>query len=72
MKERLREGVAGALWGAFIGGLAGLGVCVWVLTGTPFFPGDTILIGTAACGTLGFVIGEPFRRWIEDHWGWFT
>jgi Mg/Co/Ni transporter MgtE len=55
-----REGAKGLLVGSFLGGLAGLGVCMWLIDGTLHFPGDTMLFGALICGVLGFLYGQRF------------
>lgn len=72
MTHRIGNGIMGAAWGVLIGGLMGLGVCMFIIDEPPFFPGDTIVIGAAACGVLAFFIGEPFLVWIKDNWWDFT
>ncbi len=62
------EGLKGLLFGGLIGGLAGLGVCVWLISGTLLFPGDTILAGALICGVLGFLYGEVFLDWLRNNW----
>lgn len=66
--EKLGDGFAGALWGVFFGGLAGLGVCIWAIDTPPLFPGDTVVIGAALLGLLGFVFGRPLLDLIGEHW----
>lgn len=65
MDEDIGDGCLGIVLGAIVGGLLGLGVCVWFLTETWLFPGDTILIGATACGCLGFWLGEPFLEFLK-------
>jgi hypothetical protein len=72
MNQQLKDGFIGALWGVLIGGLGGLGVCIWLIDDPPFFPGDTIAIGACICGFLGFFIGEPFLEWMKENWHWFS
>jgi hypothetical protein len=63
----------GALIGAGIGGLGGLGACLWFIPDEwNLFPGDTILAGAVIFGTLGFAFGESFIDWLKEHWHWFT
>jgi hypothetical protein len=66
-----RNGFKGLFVGAFLGGFAGLGVCMWIIEGTWLFPGDTILIGAVVCGILGFLFGQRFFDWLSDWWHWF-
>jgi len=62
-----------ALIGGGIGGLAGLGACMWLIPEEwTFFAGDTILAGSVVCGLLGLIYGESFTNWLADHWDWFT
>lgn len=62
------QGLKGLLVGAPLGGLAGLGVCMWFIDGTLLFPGDTMLSGAILCGVLGFLYGETFFQWLKDNW----
>ncbi|MBX7168312.1 MAG: hypothetical protein K1X74_18395 [Pirellulales bacterium] len=68
----MNDSVRGVLVGALIGALAGLGACIWILPETPFFPGDTILIGAVVCGVCGHRWGDSFFDWLRDHWHWFV
>ncbi len=68
MFYRWRDGLIGACWGILIGGLGGVGVCTLLLTETLFFTGDTVLIGAAIFGVLGFLYGEPFLDWVKEIW----
>lgn len=71
MLERLLDGLYGLLAGAFMGALAGLGVCVWIFDEPIFFQGDTILAGGCICAVLGFTYGESFFDWLRENWWWF-
>jgi ABC-type nitrate/sulfonate/bicarbonate transport system permease component len=62
------QGLKGLLVGVPLGGLAGLGVCMWLIDGTLLFPGDTMLFGAILCGVLGFLYGETFFQWLKDNW----
>lgn len=62
------EGAKGLWVGALLGGLAGLGVCMWIIDGTLLFPGDTMLFGAIICAVLGFLYGETFFDWLKDNW----
>ena len=56
---RIGSSLSGALAGAAIGGLAGLGACAWWLTGPPWlFPGDTIAAGALLVGWIGWRYGR--------------
>lgn len=63
--------IAGVLLGALVGGGIGLGACIYVIEGTLFFTGDTVLFGALICGTLGFYLGEGFIEWLKENWWWF-
>ena len=65
------EGAKGLWVGALLGGLLGLGVCIWLIEGTLLFPGDTMLIGAVVCGLGGFLCGDSFFEWLKDHWHWW-
>ena len=65
------QGAKGLGVGALLGGLMGLGVCMWIIEGTWLFPGDTILIGAILCGLAGFLFGQTFFEWLKVHWHWF-
>ena len=64
------EGAKGLIVGTILGGLGGLGACIWLIPGTLFFPGDTMLFGAVICGALGFLIGEAFFEWLKERWYW--
>ncbi len=68
MSEDLIDGIKGLVVGAILGGLAGLGVCFWLLAETPFFPGDTIVAGALICG---YRWGDDFFDWLNDYWHHF-
>lgn len=72
MRDQILDGLKGAFWGVLIGGLSGLGVCIWLIDEPILFPGDTIVIGALICGGLGFVLREAFLEWIKDNWWWFS
>ncbi|MEZ6061965.1 MAG: hypothetical protein R3C19_16595 [Planctomycetaceae bacterium] len=58
--------------GGFIGATMGLGVCVYLLSFTILFPGDTIVAGAIICGTFGFIYGEPFLDWLLENFRHFV
>ena len=66
------EGAKGLWVGALVGGLVGLGACMWIIEGTLLFPGDTILFGAIICSVLGFLMGETFFEWLKERWHWFV
>lgn len=68
----MANAVKGLIVGAFLGGLAGLGACVWLIPVTLFFPGDTILAGAIICGACGYIWGDSFFDWLSEHWYWFS
>lgn len=68
----MRDAIKGTLAGGFLGALAGLGVCMWLIPGTLLFVGDTIVIGALVGGVAGFVWGDDFFDWLKQNWGWFT
>lgn len=70
-RHDLGNAISGIIYGAPIGGLMGLGICVFIIDGTWFFPGDTILMGATVCGVLGYFFGEPFIEWLKEHWSDF-
>ncbi len=67
----MRDAVKGLILGAFLGGIAGLGACIWLITETLIFPGDTMVAGALICGVCGFVWGDEFFEWVRDHWPHF-
>ena len=67
----MSNALTGMFLGALIGGSLGLGLCVFVIDGTLWFPGDTIVAGALICGTLGFVLGEDFIDWLKENWSSF-
>lgn len=69
--DHIENIVVGTLLGALIGGGLGLGVCIYIFDEPPFFAGDTILIGAATCGTLGYFLGNGFIEWLKENWWWF-
>ena len=68
----MASAIKGLFIGSLIGALAGLGTCVWLITETLLFPGDTMLFGAVVCGTCGFIWGESFIEWLKEHWHHFT
>lgn len=66
------DAIKGLFIGAILGGLAGLGACIWLIPGTLLFPGDTMVAGAAICGTCGYVWGDEFFEWLKEHWQQFT
>ena len=69
---QISDALKGAVYGAALGGLGGLGACMWLIPDDlSLFPGDTILIGAIICGFLGFIFGERFFDFLSDHWHWF-
>jgi hypothetical protein len=62
------HGAKGLLYGGLMGGMMGLGVCMYLIEGTWLFPGDTIAIGALVCGILGFLFGEVFIDWLKANW----
>jgi hypothetical protein len=64
----MADAIKGVLVGVLFGGLSGLGVCVFLIEGTLFFPGDTIAIGAVSCGLLGYFLGDTFFEWLRDNW----
>ena len=65
------DALKGMIYGALFGGGGGLGYCIWVLEGTLFFPGDTMLVGAAVFGALGFFMGDRLLEVIREYWHWF-
>ncbi len=65
------DGIKGLFVGAILGGLVGLSVCVWLLSETLFFPGDTMVVGALICGYCGFRWGDDFFDWLKDYWHHF-
>jgi len=47
------DGIKSLFVKAILGGLAGLGICVWLLAEAPFFPGDMLVAGALICGLCG-------------------
>ena len=70
--EFVLQSLRGLIFGAVLGALAGLGVCVWLLAETLFFPGDTMVAGALICGVAGYIWGDEFFEWLDNHWHWFT
>ncbi len=44
-------------------------VCAYLISESPFFPGDTMLIGAVVFGCLGYVYGH---RFIDIVWNWLS
>ena len=68
----MNDAIKGALLGGFLGALAGLGTCIWIIPSTWLFPGDTILIGAVVFGVCELLFGDQFFDLVRDHWWWFT
>lgn len=66
--RRIGDGIKGMLAGVVFGAGGGLGVCVWLIDGNLLFPGDTMLVGAAVCGFLGYAMGDAFFEWVWEHW----
>lgn len=66
------DAIKGILVGGFFGGLAGLGVCVWLFDSPLLFTGDTIVIGAAVFGVAGYFLGDQFFDWVKEYWWWFS
>lgn len=66
------DGIKGLFVGALLGAVAGLSVCVWLLTETLLFPGDTILLGAIIGTVCGYLWGDDFFDWVKDNWWWFS
>lgn len=63
--------IKGLIWGAFLGALSGLGVCIWLISGTLLFPGDTMVAGALICGAFGYIYGDSFFEWLKSNWDSF-
>lgn len=63
--------ISGVLLGTLVGAGLGLGACIFVFDGTLLFTGDTVLLGSVTCGTLGYFLGEGFIDWLKENWWWF-
>lgn len=72
VSESTIDGIKGLIIGAVLGALVGLGVCVWLITETLLFPGDTMVAGALICGVCGYVWGDDFFDWLKDNWWWFS
>ena len=70
-ESHLGSVIAGTFFGALAGGGIGLGACMVLFDDPPFFTGDTILIGSIACGILGFFLGAGFIEWLKENWWGF-
>lgn len=70
-EDHMANVVTGVFLGALVGGGLGLGACIFIIEGTLWFPGDTIVAGALICGTLGFFLGEGFIEWLKENWYWF-
>ena len=68
----MTDAIKGLILGGILGALTGLGTCIWIIDGTWLFPGDTIVIGAAVCGSCGFLFGDRFFEFMGDNWRWFT
>ncbi len=64
----MTDAIKGVAVGTLIGGVAGLGVCIWIIPETSLFPGDTILAGAVICGVLGQIYGDSFFTWLGENW----
>lgn len=62
------DAIKGMIVGAFLGAITGLGLGVWLLAETLFFPGDTMLAGAIVCGTCGYLWGDDFFDFVKDYW----
>ncbi len=65
--------ILGLFFGIILGGSIGLGVCIWVLPGTLFFEGDTVLAGAVIGAIGGWWYGDPFIEGMKDlmsSWWW--
>ncbi len=65
------ERTRGVLAGVGLGGLSGLGVCIWLLDTPVVFSGDTMLLGAVLLGTCGWFWGDDFIEWVKEHGWWF-
>lgn len=63
--------IRGLVVGALLGGLGGLGACIWLIPNTIFFQGDTMLAGAVVCGACGYKWGDEFFEWLNQHLHWF-
>jgi len=68
MKPRPSNAVRGAIVGAMLGALSGLGTAMWLIGGTRYFPWDAMLLGSVICGLAGYRFGEPFFEWLDQWW----
>lgn len=68
VRKEPANAVVGLILGILWGGGIGLGLCIWVLPVTLWFPGDTMIAGAIVCGVLGYFKGDDFFRWMRDHW----
>lgn len=59
--------VTGTALGSLLGGSLGLGACTFIFDEPPLFTGDTILIGAAVCGFLGYWWGGEFVEWLKEN-----
>jgi hypothetical protein len=62
------DSTKGMLIGVVLGGLGGLGLCLWVIPTTWLFPGDTMLAGAIFWGAVGLFWGDDFIEWFKEHW----
>ncbi|HJN08135.1 MAG TPA: hypothetical protein QF564_05540 [Pirellulaceae bacterium] len=51
------DAIKGIIFAAVLGGLAGLGACVWLFTENLLFTGNAALVGAVVCGILGHRAG---------------
>jgi hypothetical protein len=65
------DAIKGLIIGAILGAVAGLGACIWLITETILFPGDTMVMGALFCGGLGYRYGDEFFEWLREHWDSF-
>ncbi|MDP6719155.1 MAG: hypothetical protein QGF59_10925 [Pirellulaceae bacterium] len=47
------DAIKGIIFNAVLGGLAGLGTCVWLFTENLLFTGNTVLVGAVVGGKVG-------------------
>ena len=66
------DAIKGLIVGTFLGGIAGLGMCIWLFTENILFPGDTMVAGALICGTCGYIWGDEFFEWLKENWRRFT
>lgn len=66
-ESHLGNTISGVLLGAVAGGGIGLGACMFIFDEPPLLMGDTVLVGAAICGLLGFFLGEGFIEWLKEN-----